>query len=218
MGIKAVCAELQPAPAGLGESHLQGYLDQLSPLLDKHPVEVVIGASMGAVLAWQLVDLNPAPKQLVLINPPPPQAPANPRDQESPVIYWRGNQPLASTRRHLDDCSDADCYFAHQAWRNESALALAQAQQWIPSPRQVPTLLLLGSTDPAAGADQGVAMAQSLAAPCWLIDGAGHLQPLLGECATEVAIAVAKWSLDPAFQPTLRATDGPLRQMPVGGP
>lgn len=152
---------------------------------------------MGAVLAWQLSAKLTTKHVLVLVNPPAAPLAADPK--HPPVIRWRGNQALASTRKHMLGASEADCYFAHSCWRDESGKALNEAQRWQPSKRSAPTLLVLGAEDPAAGSDRGQELSRKLDADRLIIDGAGHLQPLLCRSAATAVAKIDSWVKDQAI-------------------
>ncbi len=189
--MESEAAQLRPASTGLAATDLGCYRDQLLAMTQQRDYQLIVGASMGAVLAWQLATKLSPSAALVLINPPLPDPGAAASEA---IIRWRGNQSLESTRRHLRGCTEVDCYYAHHRWRDESGLALAQARAWKPARIANPCLLVLGSADPAAELDGGKELAQALGATRWSIDGAGHLQPLFGDAAIELVQRLISWS------------------------
>ena len=193
LGIGALTPQLTPGKHGLAQTGLDQYLEQLDQIASAARVDLIVGASMGAVLAWQLAARHQRTR-LVLINPPCPGTPAS--AFPGPLIHWRGAKPLSSTRRHMAGASDLDCYYAHQRWRDESSLALTQAQRWRAAPAAVDTLLIVGDRDPAAANDGGLALARSLAAKRWLIEDADHWQPLLSPLANRLVDRLQHWSID----------------------
>lgn len=199
-GIRSQAMDLRPGAEGLQATNLDEYLNQLREFVGEGSHSVLVGASMGAVLVWRLSQELASAHKLVMVNPPVTSS----RERSNPeIIHWRGNQGLASTRKHMRGASAADCYFAHRCWRNESGKALSQAQNWQPGPPSARTLLVLGSED-ASAVDRGDTLAEQLRAERLVIEGAGHLQPLLCEAASRTVHRVRDWAHSSTVRPRPR--------------
>ena len=194
-GWRVETPELMPASAGLAATRLEDYREQVAKTLLAQPSpRVLVGASLGGLLALQLAD---AVSALVLINPLPPspwQTRLPERAPPPPVIPWRSNASLAGTRRAMPDADEAACLFAYRHWRDESGAVLdaARAGVSVPKPR-CPTLMIVSSNDADVPAALSLDLAQAFSADVIRLAGASHVGPLLGRRAAAVARQAVDW-------------------------
>lgn len=195
-GLPLLAPDLMPATAGLAGTRLDDYLAALRAAAQPLPRPLLIGASLGGLLALALA----APLQaraLVLVNPLPPAgiAPRPPaRRYEGAVVPWGSRRRLASTQRSLADADAAAVLWAFRRWRDESAAVLQRAVaglgvQWPDCP-----VLVLASRDDE---DVPFAASQAVAAACgatfWPLQSS-HVGPLLGRDAAALAARVLAWA------------------------
>ena len=193
-GIAAVAPDLQPAAAGLAHTRLDDYVDQAAQALTALPrPRAAIGASLGGLIALRIAHAADA---LVLVNPIPP-APGHarlPRRDWPPIVPWRREARLASTRRALPDADPATALYAFRRWRDESGWVMREAYAGMEIPLPAVRALCIASTaDPDVPAAATEALAAELQAELWTLKGASHVGPLLGRHAAELAARVAGW-------------------------
>jgi len=156
---------------------------------------VLIGASLGGLLALAVANEVQA-SALVLINPLPPAGiVARPlHDAQPPVVPWASARSLASTRRAMPDADDAACLYALRRWRDESGAVLNEAHAGIAIdiPR-CPALVLSSELDADVPPAASRALAVRLSADLRSIPQASHVGPLLGRDAADAAARVADW-------------------------
>jgi len=193
-GIACVVPELQPAAAGLAETRLSDYADQVAAHLERLPSpRILVGASLGGLLAAMFGDRADA---LVLVNPLPAvpfHAGLPARASYPAVIPWARNATLAGTRRSLFDADEAACLFAFRRWRDESGAVLdaASAGVVVP-PLACPTWMIVSGRDDDVPAALSLRAAAAMGAHPRLLPDASHVGPLFGrDAATAAAESVA---------------------------
>lgn len=187
--------ELQPSPAGLAATTLQDYRAQVGDALQAlpHP-RVLIGASLGGLLAAMCADHSDA---LVLVNPLPPapwhrQLP--PRDWSADPVPWRRNARLASTRNALCDADEASVTFAFRHWRDESGSVLREARAGVEIGKPAcPALLIASARDEDVPPRIISAMATEWRADLLETLASSHVGPLLGRAAPAIARQAVAW-------------------------
>ena len=193
-GCDAVAPDLEPAAAGIAATTIEDYAAQVRGWCHGACAPMLIGASLGGLLALMVAcEVNPA--ALVLINPLPPAGilPRPARGDWPDVVAWGGEAALATTRRTLPDADDATCLFAFRRWRDESGAVLRTAADVRVNWPRCPMLVLGSENDD----DVPVAASRALAAACGaefrLLRGVSHVGPLLGRGAARVAEDVLRW-------------------------
>lgn len=194
-GWRVETPELLPVPAGLAATRLEDYRQQLAvTVVGLTSPRVLVGASLGGLLALQLADSASA---LVLINPLPPspwhtRLPG--RASPPPVIPWGAYASLAGTRRAMPDADAAACLYAFRHWRDESGAALdaARAGVQVPVPT-CPMLMMIASNDADVPAALSFDVAQAFSADVIRLAGASHVGPLLGKGAAAAARQAVDW-------------------------
>jgi|GEM_PF-228512 len=152
-GLTTIALHLQPASTGLAHTRYEDYLLQVEHAIAKHQPSVVIGASLGGLLAAEALALNPSDTKLVLLAPAgnrhsgciplrekscseistmikPSGKNVSPFKNVPPneIKRWANDPQLARTARAVPDADTASVWFAHSRWRDESANVLATAQ------------------------------------------------------------------------------------------
>jgi pimeloyl-ACP methyl ester carboxylesterase len=191
-GIPTHALELIPN-GKLAQTRYEDYLAQLQQAWRSSQATILLGASLGGLLAAELAAQAPPNLQaLILAAPVPPTGSA--RRVAGDLKRWAHGVQLADTVAALPDADPASQAFAHQHWRDESALVLnsAFAGREI-SAFNVPTLLLIAEQDQdidevalrawAAGARMDVQYAR----------GCSHAGLLLGRNAARTASTALAW-------------------------
>jgi pimeloyl-ACP methyl ester carboxylesterase len=192
--IAAQVMQLQPAAQGLASTALQDYATQVrSALQGLQRPRVLVGASLGGLLAAMCADEAEA---LVLVNPLPP-APWHrrlPARAWEPVVPWRGNARLHSTRQAMQDADDASALWAFRCWRDESGRALSQAQAGIEVAKpECPALFAVSAQDEDVAPGIILEWAQVWQADRLETLATSHVGPLLGRQAQTVATQAVAW-------------------------
>lgn len=204
-GWTLLAPDLQPAPGGIGVTQLDDYTAQVAAWTASHSIPVVlIGASLGGLLALQIASRMPT-AALVLVNPLPPSPLQMPIEKSAypTIVAWGKMRSLGGTRRAMPDADDAACLYAFRRWRDESGSVLNEALRGVPvTPPACPILLL------ASELDDDVPLATSIALASWLnadlirLLRASHVGPLLGVAAADCAERVLAWLRDVELNPS----------------
>lgn len=187
----------QPAPAGLAATHYEDYLGQLQrEIVDATASPVLIGASLGGLLAMELAARVDA-VALVLINPIPPKGEALdllPQDDPPLIEAWADTTSLVSTARAIPDASPATWHWLWRQWRNESGTVLreARAGRVIERP-DLPGLILISGQDRDVPPIASRTLAQAWRFEIMDLPTASHVGPLLGTEAATIALRVHHW-------------------------
>ncbi|WP_368561831.1 alpha/beta hydrolase [Pseudoxanthomonas sp. UTMC 1351] len=193
-GIHVCAPDLQPSAAGLAATRFGDYEAQMRAALSvlRSP-RVVIGASLGGLVAMRVADLADA---VVLVNALPP-APWHrelpPRDWPT-IVPWRNNARLVSTLRSLPDSDEATALYAFRHWRDESGAVLRQAYAGIQAeaPR-CPTLFVVSSNDEDVPPPLSVRIASAWCAEVVQTGSISHAGPLLSHTAAAIAGQTVAW-------------------------
>lgn len=175
---------------------------------------VLIGASLGGLLALMNADRADA---LILINPMPPaplHAQMPERGDYPPVIAWGADASLEGTRQAMPDADEAACLYAFRHWRDESGMAMNAARAGVVVPKcGGPQLVVVSECDKDVPPAIGATLAQSLGADLQVVPNASHVGPLLGRTANILAERAVVWLNETAWndrvQPDL-TTRAPL--------
>jgi pimeloyl-ACP methyl ester carboxylesterase len=187
--------DLQPCAAGIAATTLDDYRRQAREAAARHRRPVVIGASLGGLLALDLAAAIEC-TAVVLINPLPPlpEAPDLPRfDDSGDVIHWRRDARLDRTRAAMPDADGAASVYAFRRWRDESAAVMHAACAGIELDAPRAPVLVIGSTDDR---DVPIVLGRRLALrlnAAWLETPGGHIEPLLGSSASRCARLAVEW-------------------------
>lgn len=194
VGYTMIVNDLQPVAAGLAATTFADYVEQVKGWLPGEGRIILVGASMGGILALKVAEqINPA--ALVLVNSVPPAGVGTPRvGKARPAIVQWANGPLEETRSALFDSDEATIQWAWPQWRDEAGAVLNEIAAGIAvQPPPCPTLVVLGEQDTDMPYQTGLALATWAGADVMLYHGMSHVGPLLSRRAQEVAQTVLTW-------------------------
>ncbi len=196
-GWRVSTPDLMPSPSGLVHTSLDDYERQVRDWIRSVQPSLIIGASLGGLLALSCA-AEVASARLVLVNPMPPpgigELPLLQRRWPS-EIPWRRGASLASTAAALPDADASTWQVAWRRWRDESGAVMSAASSGCDI--SLPTssvLMLISAADADVPATTTRALAIALAADVIELAGASHVGPLLGRDAAAVADRVLAWS------------------------
>jgi pimeloyl-ACP methyl ester carboxylesterase len=194
-GYKVVAKDLMPAAhGGLPQTRLDDYVAQVTGWAPKGERLVLVGASMGGVLALKAAE-RLAPAAVVLVNSVPPAGVGPPREAKPhPTVVRWANGPLAETRVAMPDSDEKTIRWAWKRWRDESGPVMdaLSAGVVVRKPR-CPVLVVLGEKDTDIPYTTGLALADWTGGDVQLYRGMSHVGPLMSRRAREVARAVTGW-------------------------
>jgi pimeloyl-ACP methyl ester carboxylesterase len=190
-GWRVVAPDLQPTEAGLEGTTFRDYVRQVERWAPKEGDVVLVGASMGGILALKAAE-KIRPKAIVLVNAVPP-------DQSSgksyPAVVRWANGPLKDSEDSMPDSDPETIRFAWKRWRDESGPVLNEIVRGVAVERPLcPVLVVIGDRDldiPPASQRQA---AERFGADVIEYRGMSHVGPLLGVRAPEVAATVLDWA------------------------
>jgi hypothetical protein len=194
-GYDASAIDLRPVDGGLAATRLSDYIAQTSAALDALPrPRVLVGASLGGLLAWRCSDAADA---LVLVNPLPP-APWHaglPEVAAWPdVVAWGARASLAGTRAALPDSSEGEAFYAYRRWRDESGAVLREAHEGVAVvPPTCPVFVLASSLDTDVPSVLSLQVADAIGADAHVLEGASHVGALFGAHAIAAARETVTW-------------------------
>lgn len=192
-GHEVQCPDLVPCAAGLEATRLADYAAQVEAVADAS-VEVVIGASLGGLLALQLAARRPC-RALMLVNPlpPAPEAALLPPGARPARIAWGRDASLAGTRAALPDADAATWQYAFRRWRDESGAVVDEACSGIRiGPPACASVVIGSGHDDEIAIDITKALARRLESSFWSVPGS-HVGPLLGRDAARLARQAVQW-------------------------
>lgn len=191
--------DFQPVAEGVAATRLNDYVAQAIAMIDAAPRDVVVGASLGGLIAAAaLTRAAPVsrPRRLILVNPLPPApwaADLAPFDAAGEVVPWHSQGRFASTQRALPASGFADQQLAFRHWRDESAAVLREAYAGIVLPESgVPTLVIASDADETIPPAVSAAYAAGIGASRCRVPG-GHIAPVMGASAVAAARSALAW-------------------------
>lgn len=187
--------DLQPQDP-LEATRLSHYRTQVEQICTQQRPQLIIGASLGGLLAMLVDAPSAATVPRILINPLPPA----PWHRELPQrswpdrVNWAHRHDLAGTRRALGRSDAVSVAYAQQRWRDESGAVLREAQLGVACPHyKARTLVIAGALDadvPAAASRQ---LAADIGADYLELPEAGHVDPLCGSTVHALLDQVLRW-------------------------
>ncbi len=188
---------LLPKEENLATTHFRDYVSQVVAVAQNSPSPpILIGASMGGMLALKSAELLKT-SALVLLNSLPPAAIDSwhqKRMRFPEIIPWQSRVTLDDTRRAMPEASDEIIRWAHGQWRDESGLVMRTLYHGIPtmSPK-VPTLIINGAADRTVKPIIGEEMARRFASDYICFAEVSHVGMLLGRRAPFIAQLTLQW-------------------------
>jgi pimeloyl-ACP methyl ester carboxylesterase len=213
-GIDAIAIDLLDAEAPIAEQRYDDYLQRVATHYAQHRCNVLIGASLGGLLAAELCaalcrqltrrDVEPvigqtqyltqtSPVAMVLVAPVPPSGRIAGVANHSAVKTWAHRHDLADTIQAIPDAYPADQYYASQSWRDESGSVLAAlSSPRALAPHNVRSLMVIGTDDRDID-PQDLYRWADLQQMALLPVSASHVGLLMGRPAARTATSVADW-------------------------
>lgn len=196
-GFDCHCPDLTAAPQGIEQTRFSDYLRQVEGWMGEfEQPPVMIGASLGGLLALKAAEQRGA-RALVLINPVPPAGTVGwPRERKRfpQRVRWSKEASLEETRRSMPEAESEVIRWAHERWRDESGLVMQTAFAGVPVSRpNCPILLVIGSNDNSISADVGLSVSRRLGADALYAEGVSHVGALLGGRAGTLAKTALAW-------------------------
>ena len=186
--------DLMPNGA-LAETNYSHYLAQLQEQVERFQPDLLIGASLGGLLAAETSSATTSVRALILAAPMLKNGVAG-MEVASPIKRWAHTTELAKTARALPDADSAAIAFAHARWRDESASVLNTAYAGRNfSSSKIATLMLIAENDlDVSGADlRSWANTEQMDVHC--VRGASHAGLLLGRYAASTAELAYRWAV-----------------------
>ncbi len=202
-GYRFIANDLLPTHGYLAATTFDHYVEQVKAWLPTDGPLILVGASMGGILALKVAEII-QPAALVLVNSVLPAGVGVPRPAKMypPIIEW-ANGSLDETTTALFDSDEATIAWAWPLWRDESGAVLQEIASGISvQPPSCPTLVLLGTGDTDIPYQSGLALAAWASADVHLYHGMSHVGPLLSRRAEGVAQMVVTWSITASPQLT----------------
>ena len=193
-GYRVVARDLMPAAGGLLETEFEDYLRQVQIWRPTVGKVVLVGASMGGLLALRSSNLERA-NALVLVNSAVPAGfGQQPPQTHSPRIVKWADGPLKDTEVAMPDSDRATILWAWKRWRNESGLVLDQMRDGIRvGLPKCPTLVVIGEKDADVPPAQSRQLAEWAGADVIAYPGMSHVGPLMSRKSKLVARDVLAW-------------------------
>ncbi|GAP66659.1 esterase lipase family protein [Mizugakiibacter sediminis] len=199
-GLEVFAPDLRPADAGLAATRFADYRAQVqdwcAQAASRGPFALA-GASLGGLLALA-VAAAAKPAALLLVNPLPPAGIAGmpPQAPRPPLVPWGRRRSIDGTRRAMPEADAAACLYAFRRWRDESGRVLDEAAAGVAVEAPAcPLRVLAGGADADVPPAVASAIGERYGGSVRLLEGAGHLGPLLGRGAAAVAADALDWML-----------------------
>lgn len=201
-GIASLAPDRPPSPAGLEATGLDDHIAHVRASLlalraAREGPLLLVGASLGALLALAAAADLRGDLALVLVNPlpPAPWAAGLPADVvEGGRRAWSTQGRFESTDRALPGRPFPERHAAFHAWRDESARLLVEARAGLVVPEPVvPVLVIAAEGDAVVPIEVASRFALGVGASLLRVPG-GHLGPVMGQGAASAAgLALAWW-------------------------
>jgi pimeloyl-ACP methyl ester carboxylesterase len=189
-GYQVVAKDLVPVKGGYEATRLEDYVRQVVSWCPKGRPVVLIGASMGGMLA-QLAAARVKAKAVVLVNSTSPEG-SGKRDIPA-VVRW-ANGPLKDTRDSMPDSDEKTILWAWKKWRDESGAVMTALAAGPKVPAfKAPVLVVIGQKDTDIPPEKSRRLAARYKADILEYHGMSHVGPLLSTRAEEVAGSVVAW-------------------------
>jgi hypothetical protein len=177
-------------------TRLQHYREQVQAVCGQRTPQLLIGASLGGLLALLAEPPTATAVTRILINPLPPAPWHNELPQRvwPERVDWAHRHDLAGTRRALGHGDPVSAVYAQQRWRDESGAVLREAWLGVACPQpSARTLVIAGALDQDVPVACSRQLAAGIGADYLELAGAGHIDPLTGSAAQPLLDQVLRW-------------------------
>ena len=197
-GYKVIARDLIPAKGGLAHTNVTHYLDQVVSWCPKTGRVVIVGASMGGILALMAAQ-EVFPARVVLVNSVPSDEIAQlPMSEPAPDVVQWANGPLKDTEVSMPDSDRKTILWAWKKWRNESGTVMNQIRTGIIVNRpNCPSLVVIGGNDTDISPEISFKSAGMYSSQVLYYPKMSHVGPLLSTKAKSVAADVIEWLKTP---------------------
>lgn len=196
-GWRVMAPDLRAGASGLAATRFADYEAQLRTCCEVLSPNMIVGASLGGLLALRIANACSAAR-LVLINPLPPAGLRNVAvlaRSYPPIVDWRRRAQLISTAVALPDADASTWQSSWPRWRDESGAAMNEAALGIPVEiPQAKCLVVISGLDRDVPPATSCRLAEALSADAIELPTASHVGPLLGRDAAQIADRVLAWN------------------------
>lgn len=193
-GFHTISKNLNPINGRYQDTTFQDYKNQVIEWIPNQQRPILIGASMGGILALSVSPIV-NPKAIILINPVPPVGFRKPPNTSYPLLIKWENGPLKDSIDAMPDSDQETIIWAHKLWRNESGTVLNTISNPginIQNP-DCPILMVISEADTNILPETSKKLAQHLNADTLLLPKTSHVGPLLGKNAESIAKSALNW-------------------------
>lgn len=209
-GYRVVARDLMPT-GSLAKTRFEDYLRQVQFWRPTSGKVILVGASMGGILALKAAEQE-TPTAIVLVNGAPPKGIGKRSSPQAipDVVRW-ANGPLRDTEVSMPDSDRATILWAWKLWRDESGSVLREIRNGIPVKKtDAPTLVVIGENDDTITPAISRLVANWARADIHSYKGMSHVGPLMSRKARTVAERIVKW-LDEKVKAPSHLESGPGR-------
>lgn len=193
-GFTVIAKDLLPHQDDYAKTTVDHYLAQIKSWNPQAQRPILIGASMGGILALKAAeDLDPL--AIVLINAVPPKGigPTKPTTDIPDIMVWKDG-PFQDTVDSIPDSDRKTQEWAHKLWRNESGQVLRALRTGLEVKTPTcPVLVIISAEDTDILPQTSQALAAKYKADIHTYSKTSHVGPLLGKRAKEIATQTLQW-------------------------
>ena len=185
------------ANGALATTHYPHYLAQVCSQIALFQPNVLIGASLGGLLAAETANdaVRAGSVRALILAAPMLKSGVSDRI-DFPIKRWAHSTELAKTARALPDADSAAIAFAHARWRDESASVLNSAYAGRDfTSRRIPALMIIAENDCDVSEAGLRAWASASHMDMQTVRGASHAGLLLGRQAALTAELAHRWAV-----------------------
>ena len=192
-GYQVIARDLLPSKSGLAETTFEDYVRQVQFWRPVTGRVILVGASMGGILALKSASLEPV-EAIVLVNSVPPKGiRTRAAYVYPPVVKW-ANGPLKDTEVSMPDSSRETILWAWKRWRDESGSVMNEISRGIPLPPPTSRcLVVISEEDTDIPPSVSLKLAKWAKADVRRYTRMSHVGPLLGTRSRKVAADVIAW-------------------------
>ena len=197
-GAQTHAFDLTPNDA-LEATHYEHYLAQVRTQIQCFEPNVLIGASLGGLLAAEALSIDAEQTSSVralILAAPMLKSGTTGIEIAGTIKRWAHATELSKTARALPDADSAAIAFAHARWRDESAAVLNSAyagRDFASGSRATLMLIAENDRDISSAGLRSWANAEQMDIQC--VRGASHAGLLLGRYAPSTAEMAYRWAV-----------------------
>ena len=199
-GFDCYCPTLTGDKDAIEEVTFDDYLLQIKKLIKQIGAKpIIIGASMGGIIAQKLAESKLA-KAIVLINSVPPKGVTKKNKRKikkyPPIIKWSTQSKLQDTINSMPEASRKTILWAHKRWRDESGKVLNEILKGIDiNKKQItcPILVMAGKNDEDITPEESLEIAHYYNADYFAFEDVSHVGALLGKHFKKIAAVTGEW-------------------------